>query len=335
MSDTPLADRLVLDLSVTIPGPYATSLLQRMGARVIKVEPPQGDLTRIFPGMYAALNSGKEHIACDLKRPEGVALVRKIASRADVVVEGWRPGVADRLGIGMEQLREQNPRLVTCSISGWGATGPDRDRAGHDINYLAEAGALDMAHAGRAPHNLGVPIADLVGGTFAALRISAALAQVSTTGQGCHIDTSLAGAARDWVEALGGMQHRYPMASLDALPHYGVFETADGHHLSIGIVNEDHFWKALATILELDPADRALDFASRGGEADRLRNQLASAISGRRRDELEALLKQADTCWAFVDASTGTREISGRLPAPSGEAPGLDADSDRIRKEFG
>lgn len=329
----PLAGTLVLDLSVTIPGPYATSLLHRMGARVIKAEPPQGDLTRIFAGMYAALNSGKEHLVTDLKDPEDVRLVRRIAARADVVVEGWRPGVANRLGIGMDDLRRDNPTLVTCSISGWGEQGPDRARAGHDLNYLAGSGALALAHAGREPMNLGLPIADLVGGTFAAMRISAALVAARSTGEGSHIDTSLAGAARDWVEALGGAEHAAPMASLDALPHYGVFTTSDGHHLTIAIVNEDHLWRSLCEVLDLGEVS-ALTFPERGGRADELRAKLRVAIGARARADLEPALRAADTCWAFADPSTGPREFGGMLASAGGDAPAMGSCDAAIRAEF-
>lgn len=332
-ADQPLQGTLVLDLSVTIPGPYATALLQRMGARVIKAEPPAGDMTRIFPGMHAALNRGKETIVANLKTAPDVAMVRAIASRADVVVEGWRPGVADRLGIGMTTLRTANPALVTCSISGWGGKGPMRDRAGHDLNYLAEAGALRLAHGEHAPVNLNIPIADLVGGTFAAMRICAALVTARTTGRGSHIDTSLAGAARDWVEALGGAEHPSPMASLDALPHYGVFETADGHALTIGIVNEDHFWRALCGLLGMD-ADAGLSFGERGAQAARLRGELRQRIAARTRDALEPALRAIDTCWAFADASPGSRDITGMLPPSIGDDPALGTSTDAVRAEF-
>lgn len=334
MSDRPLDGIVVLDLTITIPGPYATHLLQRMGARIIKLEPPGGDITRMTPGLHDAMNVGKESVTVNLKDPHDQALARAIAARADVVVEGWRPGVAARLGVGYEVLREINPALVYCSISGFGADGPLVARAGHDINYLAITGMTQVMFGERPPQAIDLPMADLAGGTFAALRIAAALVAAKTAGRGCHIDASLAGAVREWVDAIGARGTENPAAGLGALPHYGIFRTADGAHLSIGIVQEDHFWRNLCGVLGVEGFED-LGFIDRWGRADEIRPVLATAIEGRSRRDLESALSQTDTCWAFIDPPGSDDPIGGRLPALGGDIPAAGQHTEAIRAEFG
>jgi crotonobetainyl-CoA:carnitine CoA-transferase CaiB-like acyl-CoA transferase len=140
---TPLAGYRVLSLAEQYPGPFATLLLSDLGADVIQLERPGGDPARRYPEFYAALNRGKRSAAVDLKHPGGVPAVAALAARADVVLEGFRPGVLDRLGLGAEQLTAANPALVHVSISGFGQTGPYRDRPAHDLTYQAMAGLLD------------------------------------------------------------------------------------------------------------------------------------------------------------------------------------------------
>ncbi|MGH2783831.1 MAG: CaiB/BaiF CoA transferase family protein [Actinomycetota bacterium] len=330
----PLAGALVVDLTVTLPGPYAASLLQRLGARVVKFEPRSGDVTRMFPHAHEALNRGKESVAADLKDPGDLALVRAACARAAVVIEGWRPGVAARLGVGYDELSAINPGLVYCSISGYGSNGALRDRAGHDLNYVAASGMAGLLFGNRVPHPLGVPLADLGGGTFAALRILGALLERASTGKGAFLDVSLHGAVREWVEAIGGASNLEPLELLDGLPHYGVFETADGHKLTLGTVHEDHFWKALCGALGLDGLED-LGLLERAERVDEIKPLVADAIGGRTRDELERVLVGADTCWAFVDPSIGERRHTGTMPFTSEPAPSLDEHGDAIRREFG
>ena len=132
----------ILDLGIWRPVPYATQLLVEMGADVIKVEPPGGDPMRVFPELFAVLNAGKRNIVVDLKNEDGVAHVLALVTDADAVIEGFRPGVADRLGVGYDSLRAVNPAIVYCSISGYGADGPLAQVPGHDVNYQAYAGVL-------------------------------------------------------------------------------------------------------------------------------------------------------------------------------------------------
>ena len=194
MSELPLAGLKVVDLSRLLPGGYATMLLADLGADVLKVEEPgRGDYTRWMPpfaangesGGHLALNRGKRSLALDLKQPAGVEVLLDLVRDADVLVESFRPGVLDRLGIGWPVLSEANPRLVLCSVSGYGASGPHVREAGHDINYLARAGALSFSgHADTGPWMPGLQIGDLGGGglmavvaVLAALRTAASSAR--------------------------------------------------------------------------------------------------------------------------------------------------------------
>ncbi|MEX2458102.1 MAG: CaiB/BaiF CoA-transferase family protein [Actinomycetota bacterium] len=327
-----LSGRLVVDLSVTAPGPYCTSLLARMGARVVKFEPPEGDPARRFPTVHDALNRGKESVVVDLDRPEDVAMVRRAAARADVFVEGWRPGVAERRGLGATELLAGNPALVYCSISGYGAEGPLRDRPGHDVNFVAASGLATAMFRHREPQALGAPLADLAGGTFGALCVLGALIEATTTGRGRHLEVSLAGSLRDWVDAMGGAATLSTPSILDTVPHYGVFRTRDGHHLSLGSVYEDDFWRELCGVLGLDE-HAALGFEERLGRAD-LRALIEERIGTRFRPDLERDLSSAATCWAFVDPPRPGDGILPILPEHPDLPPALGEHTDAVRAEL-
>ncbi len=201
MSDLPLEGVRVLDLSRLLPGPYATLVLADLGADVVKVEDPEGgDYARWMPplageqsGYFHALNRNKRSLALDLRRPEGSRAMRRIVRRVDVVVESFRPGVMDRLGVGWEALSRENPALVLCSISGYGQQGPYRERAGHDLDYVALAGVLGVNGPPEHPVPLGVQVADVAGGSWPAVAgILAALLRRKATGRGAHIDVAMA-----------------------------------------------------------------------------------------------------------------------------------------------
>ena len=170
----------VLDFGIWRPVPFATQLLAELGAQVTKVEPPGGDPMRMFPALYESLNARKTILEHDLKDPEGQAAARALMADTDVVIEGFRPGVADRLGIGYEAARAANRSVIHCSISGYGQDGRLATTPGHDLNYQAWAGFL----AARAPEvtRSGVPVGDLAGGAYAAMAICAALAGRNRTG---------------------------------------------------------------------------------------------------------------------------------------------------------
>ncbi|EJL23702.1 CaiB/BaiF CoA-transferase family protein [Novosphingobium sp. AP12] len=196
----PLAGVRVIDFTRVLAGPAASLALADMGAEVFKIEPPgTGDETRTFPPTrdgeshyYLAVNRGKKSIVVDLKSAEGLALVKDLAARCDVLVENYRPGVMERLGLGWEELRAINPRLIYCSISGYGQTGPLKDRPSFDIVLQAMSGALSMnGEPGGLPTKLGIPLGDLVGGINGPIGIISALYERERTGVGRHIDVSL------------------------------------------------------------------------------------------------------------------------------------------------
>src|SRR5215467_1666680 len=193
----PLEGIRVLDLSRLLPGPFLTMILADMGADVVKVEDPRvGDYMRAIPpskgglsGRFLAVNRGKRSLALDLKTPGGRDALLRMVARADVVVESFRPGVLDKLGVGYAALSTRNPRIVVCSISGYGQNGPYVDRAGHDLDYIALAGVLAMTGpAGGAPQMPGVQVADLAGGAlWGATAILGALVGREATGRGAHL----------------------------------------------------------------------------------------------------------------------------------------------------
>jgi alpha-methylacyl-CoA racemase len=248
---SPLSGLVVVDLSRLLPGPLAARLLADLGARVLKVEEPSlGDPIRVSPpvrqgvgALAAILLSGVESIALDLKQPAGKDVLARLLEKADVLLESFRPGTLARLGLAPEELRARFPRLILCSLSGWGQDGPYAARAGHDLTYQAVAGALAPAAAMPA-----VQVADQIGAWSAVTSILAALHERQRTGAGRHIDASLLDAAIHanlvgWaVEAGGpkGVGEALPLTG--ALPCYNLYETADGRRLALAAL-EPHFWR--------------------------------------------------------------------------------------------
>jgi crotonobetainyl-CoA:carnitine CoA-transferase CaiB-like acyl-CoA transferase len=286
-----LAGVRVLDLSIWRPGPYATQLLAELGAEVLKVEPPGGDPMRLYGGLFAALHGDKRSVALDLKEPSDRDRALALARDADVVVEGYRPGVATRLGVGYEQVRAVNPEVVYCSISGLGQDGPLADAPGHDLDYLAWSGAL--APEGGAPVAPALPVADLAGGLAAAYAIGAALFRRARTGEGERVDVAMAGVLATWTGGVApevsGSEESGTDAQPRGVPGYGTFATADGGYVALGVLNEDHFWRPLCEALGLDDV-AALDFGGRARRLDELQARLAGAIASHRRDDLVGAL---------------------------------------------
>jgi crotonobetainyl-CoA:carnitine CoA-transferase CaiB-like acyl-CoA transferase len=287
-----LAGVRVLDLSIWRPGPYCTQLLVEMGADVVKIEPPGGDPMRVFPELFGVLNAGKRCVAVDLKEATGRAAVLDLARDGDVVVEGFRPGVAARLGVDAGGIRSVNGSVVYCSLSGYGQEGPLAPVPGHDINYQAWAGLLEPRADGEEPVVARPPVADLAGGVYAAMAICAALVRRSNTGEGETIDVSMTDVLASWTGAAA------PVALPDGqqlggrVPGYGIFRTADGGWLALGVISEDHFWATLTSTLGLDDAG-SLTFPERLADAVALNDRLAAAIATRIRDELVAELAAA------------------------------------------
>lgn len=262
---TALGGIKVLELSRLLPGGLATQMLGDLGADVIKVEQPEiGDYTRAFPpmgkrdsGFFLVGNRNKRSITVDLKAEAGKEIVRRLAEQCDVVVEGFRPGVADRLGVGYEALKAINPGIVYCSISGFGQDGPYRDVPGHDMNYLGVTGMLQLtSRPGVGPQVPGPLIADIGGGTMMAVfGILAALMARVRTGEGQFVDVSMTDGSMHFMhshashylmageEPTGGV-HRVAGGSMP----YNIYECADGKYLTLGII-EDHFWQRLRRTL--------------------------------------------------------------------------------------
>lgn len=257
----------VVDLTRLLPGAFASQMLADLGADVIKIEHPiGGDYNRAFPpmaktesGSFLLLNRNKRSLTLDLKIEAGKEAFRKLVATADVVLEGFRPGVMDRLGLSYEALSAINPGIVLCSISGYGQDGPKRLTPGHDMNYLAEAGALQLfGKAGEPPIVPGLSIADVGGGSLMATTgILAALIARGKTGRGQSIDVSmfdgsiswLALHAADWlfagIEPRGG-ERRF----IGQAPCYNVYRCSDGRDVALGII-EEHFWERFCDAVDM------------------------------------------------------------------------------------
>ncbi len=263
---TALKGLKVLDFSTLLPGPFATLYLADLGAEVIHIESPtRPDLVRLFPPYangqatsHSYLNRNKQSVTLDLKDPASIEQVKQKISEFDIVVEQFRPGVMQRLGLDYQTLAEINPRLIYCSITGYGQTGSYKDKAGHDINYIALSGIA--GHCGRqdsGPPPMGIQIADVAGGSLhAVIGILAAVVERQNSGLGQYIDISMT----DCVVGLnnmaaaaslaGGQQQQRESEQLNGGTFYDYYETADARYLSIGSL-EPQFMTGLASALEL------------------------------------------------------------------------------------
>lgn len=261
MSSLPLTGLRVLDLSRLLPGPYATLVLADLGATVVKVEEPEGgDYVRAMPpsrddvgALFYGLNRNKRSLTLNLKTPEGRDALKRLARTHDVLVESFRPGVMDKLGVGESVLRAENPRLIYCAISGYGQTGPDRLKAGHDLNYVARAGLLGYGgEAGGAPAFPGVQMGDIGGGSlFALVGILAALHERERTGKGRLVDVSMTDgataflhmhlAARLFMGEQGTPLERGREALNGGYACYGLYRTADDRWLAVGALEPKFF----------------------------------------------------------------------------------------------
>lgn len=334
MEAAPLSGLRVLDLSVWRPGPYATSLLVHLGADVLKVEPPGGDPMRYYPGLFAAVNAGKRSVELDLKDAAGLARARQLAEEADVLVEGFRPGVMTRLGLGYDTVRARNPAVVYCSITGYGQHGPRAALPGHDVNYQAWAGSLRPdGGKGRLPP---LPSADLASGLTAAFGICAAVLGRGAHGTGTHLDVAMTDVMATWTGPYGAGPDPGPGQGAQgpgqATPGYGVFATADGGQIALGVVNEQVFWSDLCGELGLLDAG-SLSFAQRSQRGDELQEAVAAAVARRDRDELVTRLAAAgvpvapvlDRQGMLASAPFPTFPIRLPLPDIPRSAPALDA----------
>ncbi|MCO6011207.1 CoA transferase [Actinoallomurus purpureus] len=323
----------VLDLTMWRPGPYATQLLAQLGADVLKVEPPGGEPMRAFRGHFDLLNRHKRSIVIDLKAD--AARCRELAADANVFVEGYRPGVADRLGVGYDAVRAVNPRIVYCSISGYGASGPLASLPGHDVNYRAYTGTVPPDDGGHE-----FPVADMAAATMAAFAILAACHK----GGGERIDLGMADVLANWAGTVPVTSAPPPGGSgpgrgRGPVPGYGVYPAHDGGKVSLGVVSEDRLWSATCRALGLDH-HAGLSFPERLSRAEELDRDISEKIAALPRDTVVARLTDAGAPVAPVLSPAEVRTVDhfqqrGVIdgspvrtlldpPLPPGRAPDLD-----------
>jgi crotonobetainyl-CoA:carnitine CoA-transferase CaiB-like acyl-CoA transferase len=342
----------VLDAGIWRPVPHATQMLADLGAEVLKIEPPGGDPMRSFPQLFRDIAGHKRSVQLNLRTEEGRRRAHELVADADVFCEGWRPGVAARLGLGYDEVRAINPSIIYCSVSGYGQAGPNVQRPGHDVNYQALAGAL-TPRPGEAPAIPRVPLADLAAGTVAAFCICAAWAKRIQTGEGERIDVAMADVVASWSGTSDGNVLRGRTQPTRGSTGYGVFASADGGWITLAVISEDHFWKAVCDALELDDELGALGHLERLDRFDECQDAVASAV-GRlsRADALDRLTRagapvapvldpaemaadeQFRSRQVVFDAGDGTDRLGfpARLlthpPRPPGDTPDVDGNRD-------
>ena len=300
-----LAGLRVLDLTRYIPGPYCTMLLGDLGADVIKVEePPVGDATRVVPpavgedsAVHAALNRNKRSVVVDIRQEAGSAVVRRLAAKADVLVEAFRPGALTRRGLGAEDLRRENPRLVYCSLTGYGQDGPMAGRAGHDVDYIALGGLLGATRDAEVrPVLPPTQLADMTGGLLATIGILAALQARERTGRGQVVDVSmlegiLALMTIPATRVLAGGSLTSELTGTHAC--YNVFRCRDGGYVAVGAL-EPKFWEALVGALGMpERAGGQWERAEKRGET---LEAFARVFATKDRDVWIRELQAADAC---------------------------------------
>uniref|UniRef100_UPI00069A3A55 CaiB/BaiF CoA transferase family protein n=1 Tax=Streptomyces sp. NRRL S-31 TaxID=1463898 RepID=UPI00069A3A55 len=300
----PLSGVRVVELAGIGPGPFAAMLLADLGADVVRVDRPGGPGLGLDPA-HDVTNRNKRSVVVDLKAPDGPARVLDLAERADVLVEGYRPGVAERLGVGPADCHARNPRLVYGRMTGWGQDGPLAQRAGHDVAYIALTGTLGMI--GRPGEPPAVPanlLGDYAGGSlYLVVGVLAALHHARATGTGQVVDAAIVDGTAHLstmihaMLAAGGWQDRRAANLLDGgCPYYGTYETADGRHMAVGAL-EGKFFAEFLHLLGLDDLAPARTDLTRW---DELRERIATAFKSRTRDEWTAVFEGSDACVAPV-----------------------------------
>jgi len=371
--ESPLSDVKVLDLSRLLPGPYATLVLASLGARVDKVEDPtSGDFVRNLPPLvdgrsvlFESLNRGKRSVALDLKSPAGNSAFRRLVRGYDLLIEGFRPGVMERLGLSYSALRGENPRLIYCSISGYGQTGPDRLKPGHDLNYLARAGVLGYGGEPNGPPAMPwVQLADIGSALSALVGLLSALHQRNRSGSGCYLDIALSEAALAFLypqlsaRLAAGPAGRRLSRGADPLnggsANYNIYRTADGRYLSVGAL-EPKFFIELCTRLGRPGLVEVSD-----GSAEReeqVRQELAATFATKSLSQWVAHFAGSECCVEPVyegdevlsDPQLRARDLFREVPAGSAQmrlpfaltrfltdpAPGLGEHSAEILAEAG
>lgn len=292
----------VIDLSRLLPGPFCSMILADHGARVISVEDKRFISDDFF---ITTVNRNKEHMSLNLKTPEGKEIFYRLVTTADVLLEGFRPGVVQRLGIDYDTVRKVNPKIIYCSITGYGQTGPNKDRAGHDVNFIGYSGILDLMGEPNLPPSIpGVQIADIAGGGMnAAIGVLLALWARERTGKGQYIDISMTDGTMGlltlplfFLQRTGETPKRGEWILSHRYAFYNTYETADGRYISIGAV-ENRFWKKLCEHLGVP------EYASLQYDEDHREEIIAfmrRRFKQRRLSEWEADLLELDVCWGRV-----------------------------------
>lgn len=328
----PLAGVRVVDLSLLLPGPLCSMYLGDMGADVIKIENPRmPDLTRLMgtrlgpggkhdvdakdpdggaeseSGLYLMVNRNKRAITINIKRPEGREVLLKLLEDADVLLEGFRPGTLEAMGIGYEQLKEKFPRLIYCAISGYGASGPYEKLAGHDGNYIGYSGLLGITGlADGAPVIPGFQVADIGGGTLAAVgSILAALYSREKTGRGQFLDISMMDGAFSFLSlhageyiASGKSPERGKMDLSGALPNYNVYQCKDGRYVILGAL-EERFFRGFLRQVDREELLDGVELTPEGLAA--IKPEIEKIFLSRNRDEWQDLFLNPETCLAPVN----------------------------------
>ena len=332
----PLEGVRILDFTQLLPGPAATRFLADFGAEVIKIEPPAGDPARFVPpiidgesALFAEINRGKKSVVADLKKDKDRRAVLELTASADVVMEGFRPGVMDRMGLGYAVLAAENPRLIYVAITGFGQTGPDALRAGHDVNYLALAGALNLIGLPAGPLAIpGFQIADIGGALHAVIGTLVALAAREKTGRGQFVDVSMTNAVASLMllplaifRATGCSPRRGDERLSGRYGCYGVYETADRRWVAVGAL-ESKFWAALCR--ELDCEEFITDQYAEGDRREVIRSHLARVFRTQMAAEWEERFRGKDVCASAVLtlAEAGAYRNDPPLPVMS-ESPAV------------
>jgi len=303
MPNLPLEGIRVLDFSTLLPGPFASLYLQEAGAEVIKVERPgEGDAMRMWPGDFEVLNKGKASIALDLKDPDAIQRLTPLIQKADVLIEQFRPGTMDRLGLGYEQVRQIRKDIIYCSINGYGSEGPFAQLPGHDMTYAANAGVLGLTTgAAGDPVVPWAMLSDIAGGSYpAVINILLALRNRDRNGEGAHIEIPLFDgllAIMPWIFGARVAEGRWPRANdnpnIGSSPRYRLYRTSDGRYLAV-CNPEEKFWRNFCNLIQL-PADMA-------GSSDTgvVTEAVAERIAARSAHEWEQIFYGQDLCCAIV-----------------------------------
>jgi alpha-methylacyl-CoA racemase len=309
--DLPLAGVRVLDFSTLLPGPLAGLMLAEAGAEVTKIERVgTGDEMRGYSprmdgesAIFCLLNRGKQSVEIDLKTADGIRRLQPLLANADILIEQFRPGVMDRLGLGYEQLRGDYPRLIYCSITGFGQSGPRAQFAGHDLNYMAISGLLSLTcGADGAPVLPHAPIADIAGGSYpAVMNLLLALIARERTGRGCHLDISMTEnlfTLAYWGLAQGYAEENWPLSASGLVtggsPRYQIYACAGGGHLAAAPI-EERFWIRFCELIELDEPLR-----QPGADPRLITRAVAAIIAGRPSSYWQGVFEAEDVCCCVV-----------------------------------